>query len=71
MNRALKVVEFAWIIMGIICLIEFIRLWDTGGQTFYIFGAGIVVAAFMFWLRRSQRLKYQKRQQQKQEEQQQ
>jgi hypothetical protein len=59
MNRALKIVEFAWIIIAVICLFEVIRLWGSGQVTLYYLGGFGIFAVIMFFVRRKQRLRYQ------------
>ncbi len=58
MNRMLKVVEIAWIVVAVISLIEIIRLWGTFDTTFFMFVGSLSVGIFMFYFRRRQRLKY-------------
>tara|TARA_R110002096_G_scaffold97514_1_gene217369 strand:+ start:339 stop:545 length:207 start_codon:yes stop_codon:yes gene_type:complete len=58
MNRMLKVVEIAWIVVAVISLIEIIRLWGTFDTTFFMFVGALCVGVFMFYFRRKQRIKY-------------
>ncbi len=58
MNKMLKFVEIAWIVIAVISLVELIRLWGTFDTKFWMFLGFMVVAIFMFFFRRKQRLRY-------------
>lgn len=66
MNKALRIVELAWLAMAAICIIEVFRMGDWSEQSWY-FAGGAVLAIFMFWFRRRQRLRYQKRQEEREQ----
>ncbi len=68
MNRMLKIVEIAWIVVSVISLIEIIRLWGTFDSQFFMFVGAMCVGIFMFYFRRKQRLKYENYQKNKTEE---
>lgn len=59
MNKALKIVEIAWIVIFVICVFEVIRLFGSGQVTLYYFAGFGVFAVIMFYVRRRQRLRYQ------------
>lgn len=58
MRRMLKFVEVAWIVIAIISLLELVRLWGTYDTKFWIFLGCMVMAVFMFFFRRKQRVRY-------------
>jgi hypothetical protein len=57
MKAAIKVIEIMWIVIAGVSLIELIRLWNTPGDKKWIFGAFMVLAIFMYWFRRKQRIR--------------
>lgn len=58
MSKALRIVEIAWIVVGVISLIEIVRLWGTFDSKFWLFVGCVGVSAFMFFLRKRQRERY-------------
>lgn len=58
MLRMLKIVEVVWAAMAVVCLIEFIRLFNSEGDTKWIFGGFMLVSIFMFFFRRRTRHRY-------------
>jgi hypothetical protein len=58
MNKLLKVVEIAWIVIAAICLFQVISEWGSGKDTQYIFAGFGVFAVVMFYIRRKQRIRY-------------
>ncbi len=69
MNRALKIVEIAWIVIFVICVFEVIRLFDSGQVTVYYFAGFGAFAVIMFFVRRKQRLRYETNKAKKEEDQ--
>ena len=62
MKRIIRIVEFAWIFVAAASIYEIVRLWGTGAGKFYYIT--LPIAIFMFFFRRWQRLKMEKREQQ-------
>jgi membrane protein DedA with SNARE-associated domain len=58
MLKMLKFVEYVWVGVAFVCAFEFSRVWNKEDEMKYIFGAGVIVAIFMFFLRRFTRKKY-------------
>lgn len=67
MNRALKVVELAWIMVAVLSVYKSVGLWGTDDPWRFYFLGFTVLAIFMFYLRRRQRLRYLKSKQSHQE----
>lgn len=65
MRKALRVVEIAWLAVAAISIFEIIDLWNFDDQKFWMFVGALVVAVFMFFFRRKQRLKFEARQDEK------
>lgn len=67
MLKMLKVVEFVWIVMGIICAYEFVNHLAIEGNMKYIFGGGVIVSIFMYFFRKRTRLRYEQIQREKEQ----
>jgi len=64
MNKAIRVVEIAWLAMAAYCIINmFIVPWGTREFTFLAIGAPVGIG--MFFFRRWFRLRYERRQMEK------
>lgn len=58
----MRIVEIAWLVVATLSLIEVIAQWETRGQRFYIFLGFLIVAILMYFLRRGQRRRFERRQ---------
>lgn len=63
MKAAIKVIEIMWLVIAAVSVVEVIRLWNTPGDKKWIFAGFIVLAIFMYWFRRKQRIRMESRRQ--------
>lgn len=59
MKKAIKFVEIGWIFVAVASLYQIITLWGTGGEQLFLFTLPVAIA--MFFMRRWQRRKMEKR----------
>jgi hypothetical protein len=58
MNSFMRVVEIAWLAVAAVSLSEVYFRWNTNRYQAYMFGGFFLIAAFMYFFRKRQRIKY-------------
>ena len=62
----MRVVEIAWLAVAAVSLVEVYFRWNDDRNSAYMFGGFFLVAAFMYYFRKRQRIKYISRKQNQQ-----
>lgn len=65
MLKMLRFVQYVWIGIAAICLVEFIRSFNQAGNSKWIFGGFMIVSIVMFFVRKRQVDSYLKRKEQR------
>ncbi len=65
MYKMLRVVEIMWLVIAAVCAYEVVmRINQPFDDRFYIFAGGVVLGIFMYFFRRSSRIKMESRRKQ-------
>lgn len=69
MLRMMRIVEIAWVVIAVVCIMEVVNLWNDEGPQKWYFLVGVFFATFMFFFRRRQRQRFVKRKREQEENQ--
>lgn len=61
MIKALRIVEIMWLVIAAVSAFELVARWNADRDKALIFGAFLILSVFMFFFRKRNRLKYEKR----------
>jgi uncharacterized membrane protein YozB (DUF420 family) len=61
MIKALRIVEIMWLVIAAVSAFELIDRWNLDRDKALIFGAFLILSIFMFFFRKRNRQKYEKR----------
>ncbi len=61
MIKALRIVEIMWLVIAAVSAFELIARWNLDRDKALIFGAFLILSIFMFFFRKRNRQKYEKR----------